>query len=80
MKKIRKYKKSLINILILVLIVISLYYLAKSAFNIRVRVLVGIGLLVFFFRVFLRFKDVFRNIRDKYGETAARLFLSLIHI
>lgn len=74
MKKIREYKQSLINILFLILIVISLYYLAKSTINIWVRVVIGLGLLGFFFKVFLNFKDVFIKIKDSYGETAARLF------
>lgn len=78
MKKIKKYKQSLLNILFLILIVISLYYLAKSTLNIWLRVLIGLALIGFFLKVFLNFKDVFIKIKDSYGETAARLFKEAI--
>ncbi|WP_308653282.1 hypothetical protein [uncultured Anaerococcus sp.] len=78
MKKFKKYKQSLLNILFLILIVISLYYLAKSTLNIWLRVLIGLALIGFFLKVFLNFKDVFIKIKDSYGETAARLFKEAI--
>lgn len=74
MKKIREYKQSLISIFLLILTVLSLYYLAKSTLNIWLRVIIGLGLLGFFFKLFLNFKDAFIKIKDSYGETAARLF------
>ena len=78
MKKLREYKQNLINISFLILTVISLYYLGKSALNIWVRILIAIVLLVFFLKVFLNFKDVFIRIKDSYGEKAARLFKEAI--
>ena len=78
MKKFNKYKKSLINVLVLVVIVLALYYLGKSALNIWVRIIVGLGLVVFFFKVFLGFKDVFKKIKENYGDIAARLFKEAI--
>lgn len=78
MRKIKEYKQSIINILFLVLIVISLYYLAKSTLNIWLRVLIGLALLGISFKVFLNFKDVFIKIKDSYGETTARLFKEAI--
>lgn len=74
MKKINKYRNSLINLLLLVLIVISLYYLAKSALNIWVRIILGTCLVAFFVKVVLNFKDVLKRIKENYGEIAARLF------
>ncbi|WP_308749598.1 phosphatidylglycerol lysyltransferase domain-containing protein [uncultured Anaerococcus sp.] len=78
MKKIKEYKQSLINILILVLIIFSLYYLAKSTLNIWLRLIIGFALSGFFIKVFLNFKDVFIKIKDTYGETAAKLFKEAI--
>ena len=74
MKKINKYRNSLVNLLLLVLIVISLYYLAKSALNIWVRIILGTCLVAFFVKVVLNFKDVLKRIKENYGEIAARLF------
>lgn len=78
MKKIKEYRQSLINILILILIIFSLYYLAKSTLNIYLRLIIGVALSGFFIKVFLNFKDVFIKIKDTYGETAARLFKEAI--
>ena len=78
MKKIKEYMQSLINILILILIIFSLYYLAKSTLNIYLRLIIGFALSGFFIKVFLNFKDVFIKIKDTYGETAARLFKEAI--
>ena len=78
MKKIKEYRQSLINILILILIIFSLYYLAKSTLNIYLRLIIGFALSGFFIKVFLNFKDVFIKIKDTYGETAARLFKEAI--
>lgn len=74
MKKINKYRNSLVNLFLLVLIVISLYYLAKSALNIWVRIILGTCLVAFFVKVVLNFKDVLKRIKENYGEIAARLF------
>lgn len=78
MKKIKEYRQSLINISILILIIFSLYYLAKSTLNIYLRLIIGFALSGFFIKVFLNFKDVFIKIKDTYGETAARLFKEAI--
>lgn len=78
MKKIKEYRQGIINILILSIISISLYYIAKSALNIWVRVLLGVALLGFFFKVFLKFKGFFIKIKENYGEIAARLFKEAI--
>lgn len=78
MKKIKEYRQSLINILILILIIFLLYYLAKSTLNIYLRLIIGVALSGFFIKVFLNFKDVFIKIKDTYGETAARLFKEAI--
>lgn len=78
MKIIKQYKQSIINILILFLISISLYYLAKSNLSIWVRVPIGLALLGFLLKFFLKFKGFFLKIKDNYGELAARLFKEAI--
>lgn len=78
MKIIKQYKQSLINISILFLILMSLYYLARSSLNIWLRIPIGLALLGFLLKFFFNFKDVFIKIKENYGELAAKLFKEAI--
>ena len=78
MKKLLKYKHNLINLFILSLLAIGLYFLGKSTINIYLRVIIGLILGGFFISVFLNFKDVFLKIKENYGDMAARLFKEAI--
>ena len=78
MKKLLKYKHNLINLFILSLLAIGLYFVGKSTINIYLRVIIGLILGGFFISVFLNFKDVFLKIKENYGDMAARLFKEAI--
>lgn len=78
MKRIKKYKKPILIILFLFVILNLSYYIAKSTLNIRLRVFLG-GLILLALIGFVRkFKDFFIKIKEKYGELGEKLLKEII--
>lgn len=78
MKKIKEYKKAILSILILSIILNLTYYIAKSTLNIRLRALLGLILVVVLMGLARRFKDLFIGIKEKYGDIAARIIKEIV--
>lgn len=78
MKKIKEYKKVILSVLILSIILNLTYYIAKSILNIRLRALLGLILVVVLMGLARRFKDLFIGIKEKYGDIAARIIKEIV--
>ena len=78
MKKIKEYKKVILSVLILSIILNLTYYIAKSTLNIRLRALLGLILVVVLMGLARRFKDLFIGIKEKYGDIAARIIKEIV--
>ena len=78
MKKIKEYKKVILSVLILFITLNLIYYIAKSTLNIRLRVLLGLVLVIGLIGFARRFKDLFIGIKEKYGDIAARIIKEIV--
>lgn len=78
MKKIKEYKKVILSVLILFITLNLIYYIAKSTLNIRLRVLLGLVLVIGLIGLARRFKDLFIGIKEKYGDIAARIIKEIV--
>lgn len=73
MKKIKEYKKVILSVLILSIILNLTYYIAKSTLNVRLRALLGLVLVVVLMGLARRFKDLSVRDKRKYGDIAAKI-------
>lgn len=78
MKRIKEYKKVILSVLILFITLNLIYYIAKSILNIRLRVLLGLVLVIGLIGLARRFKDLFIGIKEKYGDIAARIIKEIV--
>ena len=78
MKRIKEYKKVIFSVLILFITLNLIYYIAKSILNIRLRVLLGLVLVIGLIGLARRFKDLFIGIKEKYGDIAARIIKEIV--
>lgn len=78
MKRIKEYKKVIFSVLILFITLNLIYYIAKSTLNIRLRVLLGLVLVIGLIGLARRFKDLFIGIKEKYGDIAARIIKEIV--
>lgn len=78
MKKIKEYKKVILSILIVIIVLNLIYYIAKSTLNIRLRILFALVLLLVLVGLVRKFKDFFIKIKEKYGEIAARIIKEIV--
>lgn len=78
MKRIKKYKKPILLILFLLIIINLSYYIAKSTLNIKLRVFLAIILLGLLIGFIWKFKDFFIKIKEKYGDLGARLLKEIV--
>lgn len=73
MKLIKKYRKKFIHFIFLFLVLMAIYYLAKTATGFKTSLILGMFLLVGIVYVFIRFKDILISLRNNYGELALKL-------
>lgn len=73
MKLFKKYREKFIHFIFLFLVLMAIYYLAKTATGFKTSLILGIFLLVGIIYVFIRFKDILISLRNNYGELALKL-------